>query len=506
MDEDQISSYLELLDLPDSFTEAQLKQAYHDLVQVWHPDKHSHNERLRKKAEEKMKEINHAYEVLQSSVVDGRFSFARSGGKAGSPTSRNGPTSHHQPSPDLHTRRTEPPPHNAAPAVTARDEPTRLSGNAVWILLIGLVLLIVMVVSRGRNAAPPEMPQVGTPSNDAEPPLLVTIEGPLAGSNTAHLPICQALDSKYGFKDLKFGMLIDEASRRWKPDRVTTNQYDDVATLWYGPGADNRLGDLPLDDVNAFFFRGRLFKIEVSFSSNQEQIFETLQRSFGASVPNDSLSRGSASLRAECWFGEKVFCAIVAPRNSDRDTGWDAMVMSEQALQREAKQYARTEPIRVARVLSESGFGEFKFGMTLKDFGRKLRQPPSISGAGLGQKEAVIAGSRDTRLGRYPLISLRASFFQDRLYRIEMDFELNRQALYEGFLSRFPSAVDSDSWSRNGRSIQAKQFTGQKAVAAILAPRPGSTQWDSIVLYDRHIDERRREFERDAPKRAAQDL
>ena len=66
MDDKRISGYLELFDLPDSFTEAQLKQAYHDLVQVWHPDKHSHNERLRQKAEEKMKEINQAYHTFES--------------------------------------------------------------------------------------------------------------------------------------------------------------------------------------------------------------------------------------------------------------------------------------------------------------------------------------------------------------------------------------------------------------------------------------------------------
>ena len=51
MDESQISAYLELFDLPDSFTEAQLKQAYRDLVQVWHLDKHAHHDRLRMKAE-----------------------------------------------------------------------------------------------------------------------------------------------------------------------------------------------------------------------------------------------------------------------------------------------------------------------------------------------------------------------------------------------------------------------------------------------------------------------
>ena len=91
MDESQISAYLELFDLPDAFTEAQLKQAYHDLVQVWHPDKHSHNERLRKKADEKMKEINQAYEVLQSRLINGSFRFERSSGQPGSPTSGNRP-------------------------------------------------------------------------------------------------------------------------------------------------------------------------------------------------------------------------------------------------------------------------------------------------------------------------------------------------------------------------------------------------------------------------------
>jgi len=48
---------------------------------------------------------------------------------------------------------------------------------------------------------------------------------------------------------------------------------------------------------------------------------------------------------------EKVFCAIVAPRNSNSRTGWDAMVMYDLALNRDAQQYAREEPIRAARAL-----------------------------------------------------------------------------------------------------------------------------------------------------------
>ena len=49
---------------PDASNQ-QVKEAYRDLVQVWHPDRFSHNARLRSQAEEKLREINSAYEVLE---------------------------------------------------------------------------------------------------------------------------------------------------------------------------------------------------------------------------------------------------------------------------------------------------------------------------------------------------------------------------------------------------------------------------------------------------------
>jgi DnaJ-class molecular chaperone len=42
------------------------KQAYKDAVSVWHPDRFSEYPRLRAKAEKKLKEINAAYERVQS--------------------------------------------------------------------------------------------------------------------------------------------------------------------------------------------------------------------------------------------------------------------------------------------------------------------------------------------------------------------------------------------------------------------------------------------------------
>ena len=192
MDESQISAYLELFDLPDAFTEAQLKQAYHDLVQVWHPDKHSHNERLRKKADEKMKEINQAYEVLQSGLINGRFRLERLTGRPGSPSSGTRPTGGHHPPPSTHTRATEPAPQRSPHTATASKEPKWLSGNAFWILLLGLILLVVIVAPRGKKVAAPDAPQAAAPPGDTDLPLLFSIEGPEIGTNTAPSPDFQS--------------------------------------------------------------------------------------------------------------------------------------------------------------------------------------------------------------------------------------------------------------------------------------------------------------------------
>jgi G3E family GTPase len=67
---DDIHKCYEILGLsPDASIEAR-KQAYKDLVKVWHPDRFSHDPRLQQKAEEKLQEINEAYEKIKSLKPD----------------------------------------------------------------------------------------------------------------------------------------------------------------------------------------------------------------------------------------------------------------------------------------------------------------------------------------------------------------------------------------------------------------------------------------------------
>src|ERR1035437_2444597 len=164
MDESQISAYLELFALPDSFTEAQLKQAYRDLIQVWHPDKHAHHERLRLKAEEKTKEINQAYESLQTILINGSFRFERTKGGRRSETGGNKPTESHREPPTSEAGSAASPPPDSPHAEVASHEPKGLSGNTFWILVMGLFLLVVIPAPRGR------MVDTATTPNSPPPP------------------------------------------------------------------------------------------------------------------------------------------------------------------------------------------------------------------------------------------------------------------------------------------------------------------------------------------------
>ncbi|MDB4797130.1 ankyrin repeat domain-containing protein [bacterium] len=55
---------LELLEIEEGASLSELKTAYRTLTKVWHPDRFSHDEELRKKADEKLAKINLAYKRL----------------------------------------------------------------------------------------------------------------------------------------------------------------------------------------------------------------------------------------------------------------------------------------------------------------------------------------------------------------------------------------------------------------------------------------------------------
>ncbi|HEX8492301.1 MAG TPA: DnaJ domain-containing protein [Pyrinomonadaceae bacterium] len=61
---DEREKCLELLGLKPGASAQEIKAAYRDLAKVWHPDRFAHDARLQEKAQNKLKEINEAYEAL----------------------------------------------------------------------------------------------------------------------------------------------------------------------------------------------------------------------------------------------------------------------------------------------------------------------------------------------------------------------------------------------------------------------------------------------------------
>ena len=64
-----IGKAYELLGVKPGVSPRELKAAHRDLAKVWHPDRFLHDPRLQQKAQEKLKEINEAYELLISGTT-----------------------------------------------------------------------------------------------------------------------------------------------------------------------------------------------------------------------------------------------------------------------------------------------------------------------------------------------------------------------------------------------------------------------------------------------------
>ncbi len=94
---DEVIKYYELLGVAPGASVQELKAAHRDLAKVWHPDRFSHDPRLQQKAQEKLKEINEAYDQLKAGKTGRRQTPASS--------QTNSTTNQSSTSPNVSTRR-----------------------------------------------------------------------------------------------------------------------------------------------------------------------------------------------------------------------------------------------------------------------------------------------------------------------------------------------------------------------------------------------------------------
>jgi hypothetical protein len=77
-----METYYSILEVPESATPEEIKQAYRLLLQVWHPDRFHHSPDLLAKAEKKTREINAAFATLSNPALKQRYDEGRPASRA----------------------------------------------------------------------------------------------------------------------------------------------------------------------------------------------------------------------------------------------------------------------------------------------------------------------------------------------------------------------------------------------------------------------------------------
>ncbi len=76
MREERTINYYTVLEIAPTATNADIKKAWHEQMQVWHPDRFSHSPTLHRKAETRTKLINQAYQTLSDPAARARYDAA----------------------------------------------------------------------------------------------------------------------------------------------------------------------------------------------------------------------------------------------------------------------------------------------------------------------------------------------------------------------------------------------------------------------------------------------
>jgi curved DNA-binding protein CbpA len=114
MQDDRSADFYSLLELPTTATGVEIKKAWHEQLQVWHPDRFTHAPTLHAKAEARTKLINQAYETLSDPAARTRYdSIVRPASPSSAQRTQRASTSSYA----------APPPRQAAPQSRERRGP-----------------------------------------------------------------------------------------------------------------------------------------------------------------------------------------------------------------------------------------------------------------------------------------------------------------------------------------------------------------------------------------------
>jgi len=99
MRDERTTNYYTVLELLPTATLADIKKAWHEQLQVWHPDRFNHSPALHRKAEARTQLINQAYQTLSDSTLRTRYDAATQNALSTTPPARPSPPPRPQPAP-----------------------------------------------------------------------------------------------------------------------------------------------------------------------------------------------------------------------------------------------------------------------------------------------------------------------------------------------------------------------------------------------------------------------
>jgi hypothetical protein len=99
MRDERTTNYYTVLELLPTATLADIKKAWHEQLQVWHPDRFNHSPALHRKAETRTQLINQAYQTLSDPTLRTRYDAATQNAPSTTPPARPSPPPRPQPAP-----------------------------------------------------------------------------------------------------------------------------------------------------------------------------------------------------------------------------------------------------------------------------------------------------------------------------------------------------------------------------------------------------------------------
>lgn len=99
MQEGRKTNYYAVLELLPTATAGDIKKAWHEQLQVWHPDRFTHSPTLHRKAEVRTQLINQAYQTLSDPAARTRYDAATQPSPSTTPPPRPSPSPRPQPAP-----------------------------------------------------------------------------------------------------------------------------------------------------------------------------------------------------------------------------------------------------------------------------------------------------------------------------------------------------------------------------------------------------------------------